>query len=97
MSTRANGRPALGNIRIGKQLAIGFGALSLVVAATGASGLFFANQIAGVVGGFTESASPLLNESYQLLGATEVARVHVLQAVEANDAAAVTTAKAELA
>lgn len=89
-------RLSLGNIKLGQQLIIGFGALSLIVGATGAAGLHFANQIGDLVAGFTDTASPLLNESFALVETTEAARIHVMQALESSDRRKVEAVRAEL-
>ncbi len=79
---RRFGLPSLGNLQIRGKLILAFLSLSLLIAACGASGLFFVHRIGTSVSVFSEVTSPMLGHALSLVENAQQMRVVSLKAMK---------------
>jgi hypothetical protein len=82
MTQENKGRFSFRAMTLRNQLTLGCLSLSVLIGVTGASGLFFANDIGTTVEGFSELAGPLTAESSSLAQSTDAARIDLLEVLE---------------
>ena len=73
-------------MKLQRKLILGFIFLSLLIGASGGSGLFFVNKISNAVGIFSDVSSPLVDETTALVENMQKMHIAMLEALAQTDA-----------